>query len=387
LVLVTVIVLLGGSAAVYWSLFQKRGLLNSTAGVLVLEDCDRDFQTSPFEDKLIMFGPDGNTVPKVSGLNICETVGGCRALSVAGDGRFLTVCETVRSNLTAYELHTGKQLWSLRSESVSARGFTSATVSPNGMVYALTSDGTIYGKQTLVIDSAGRVTRQAALGGFDLALDADGKGLWLVGKNIKKCDLELNVLWEIDAIRWCAVSIDLDRDGSAWVAERQHPDVSRSTNRVFKISSTGQVLKSVGLPFSPLCVRVDHSDGSVWVTGSDWKQPGTKRFLDSLEKRTGRLPIGTRLRDFLTRYRGRSKTQKYDRNGVLQCEIGRGGFSLDIDQADGSLWIGGAEKVYRYSRQGKALGQSPGTAPHQKYVAVIPGTGQPKEPPAPAKSP
>src|SRR6185295_16728567 len=39
----------------------------------------------------------------------------------------------------------------------------------------------------------------------------------------------------------------LNPDGSIWVAERDRPDVKQSTNRIIKISSSGQILKSVGL--------------------------------------------------------------------------------------------------------------------------------------------
>jgi hypothetical protein len=390
-VLAAILVLLGGLLIVYLSgdigLFQRKGLLTSTAGVLVLEDCDSDFRTPPFEDAVRMFGSDGTPVRKVSDLNICQTVGGCRSLSVARDGRFFTVCENVGNKLSAYQLKTGERLWSLKGESVSARDFTSAVVSPDGLVYALASDGTIYGKQTLVIDEKGQIVRQASVGGTDLALDAERGVLWLVGKTIKKCDLELRVLLEVNTIRWCAVSTDLDRDGSVWVAERQHPDVSQSTNRIFKISAAGEVLKSVGLAFSPLCLRVDRSDGSVWVTGGGRKELAAGRLLGSIEKRTGRLPTGKSLRDFLTAPRVWSKTQKYDQSGVMLCELERGGFSLDIDQTDGSLWIGGSEKVYRYSRQGTALGQSSGGSSNQKYITVVPGSGQPKEQHVPANSP
>jgi hypothetical protein len=284
-------------------------------------------------------------------------------------------------------LNTGERLWRLKGQSVSVSEFMSAAVSPDGVVYALGGDGTIYGSQTLAIDPTGRVIRQAPVGGFDLALDAERHVLWLVGKNLKKCDLELNVLLELNPIGWCAVSVDLDGDGSIWVAEREHPNVAQSTNRILKISSTGEVLKRVGLPFSPACLRVDRSDGTVWVTGGAAKETATKRFLDSIEKRTGQLPTGKSVRDFLTRPRVWSKTHKYDQNGGLQREINRGGFSLDIDHADGSVWIGGSEQVYRYSRQGTLLGRSGGASANQKYIVVIPGSGQPMEQPAPATKP
>jgi hypothetical protein len=354
------------------SLFPSKGLL-SPAGVLVLEDRDSDFGTPPFEDAIVLFESNGKRVDKATGLDIAETVGGCRSLSVAPDGRFFTVCENVGNQLSAYQLNTGERLWTLKGESFSASDFTSATVSPDGLVYALTSDGTICGKQTLVIDQKGRVVREASVGGFDLALDNDSKVLWLVGKNIKKCDLALKILVEINSIGWCAVSVDLNRDGSVWVAERQHPDVAQSTNRIFKVSPAGSVINSVGLPFSPTCLRVDRSDGSVWVTGAKGEKSAASRVLDSIEKRTGHLPIGKKLRDFATRARAWYGTYRYDSNGALLCKIDRGGFSLDIEQTGGSVWIGGSEKVYHYSRQGKILGYSRGGSSNQKYVVVVPG--------------
>jgi len=86
-------------------------------------------------------------------------------------------------------------------------------------------------------------------------------------------------------IRWCAVSVDLNPDGSIWAAEREHPNVLRSQDELLKISSTGEVLKVVKLDFSPLCLRVNHSDGSLWVTGAGSRESKTKKVLDWIEKR------------------------------------------------------------------------------------------------------
>jgi hypothetical protein len=61
LLLCFIVILLAGLIAVYWSrdigVFQRKGLLTFAAGVLVLEDCGRDFRTPPFEDAVIMFDP------------------------------------------------------------------------------------------------------------------------------------------------------------------------------------------------------------------------------------------------------------------------------------------------------------------------------------------
>src|SRR5262249_54530758 len=155
----------------------------------------------------------------------------------------------------------------------------------------LTSSGTIYGDQLLLIDQQGRTIRQALVGGFDLAVDDKRNVLWLGGKKIKKWDSEGTGLLENKCIWLGAGFFDFRPGGSVLVTGGEHPNVAKSTNRLLKISSEGQVLKAVGLPFEPLCLRVDHSDESVWVTGVAVQESPTRRLLDATEKRTGRLPI------------------------------------------------------------------------------------------------
>lgn len=350
----------------FWSgdivLFPEK----QTSTVLVLDDCDDDFRTPPFEDAVIAFGPNGVSPRMATNLNLCQTVGGGRSLGVSGDGGFFVVCENVGKHLTAYDTQTGKRLWSVDGE------FTSATVGPNGTVYAIISSGTIYGDRTVAIDEGGRIIKRGSAAGFDIALDAERKVLWLVGASIKKCDLDLNVLQEINPIKWCAVSVDINPDGSIWAAEREHSDVPKSTDRILNISPGGLIRRSVYLEWSPMCLRVDHSDGSVWVTGFGVTKPITGRILNGIERRTGALLIGKRLRDFLTRSRVWYRTHKYDSQGKLLHKINEGGHSIDIQPSDGSVWLAGKDKIYRYSREGTKLARRGGVSASQKYVVVVP---------------
>jgi len=352
----------------------------SAARILVLDNCDSDFRTPPFDDVVLVFTEDGKLLRKVGGLNIAQTVGGCRSLSVAPGGRVFVVCENVANKLTTYQMETGKRLWSLNGS------FTSATVSPEGVIYALTNSGTIYGNQILVISEQGEIVQQAELGGFDIVLDPGRKVLWLAGADIKKCDLELRVLMKLTPIRWCAVSVDVNPDGSIWVAERQHPDVAQSQDRILKISSNGEILKAVNLKWSPLCLRVDRADGSLWVTGVGSRARVMQRLLDSIEKRTGRLQIGNRLRSLMTRPHVWSKTQKLDAYGMPLLEIDQGGFSIDIDQTDSSVWLAGTERVHHYSSQGAKLARFSGVSSDQKYIVVVPKSSKTLEPHAPPNS-
>lgn len=361
------IILIGGGTAFFWAedavlLFRED---TSMSTLLVLDDCDEDFRTSPFDDAAIVLGPTRKPSRLVTNLNICQTVGGGRSVSMAANGEFFLVSESVGRHLNAYETQTGKLLWSVDGE------FTATTAGRNGVVYGVISTGQIYGAQTVLIENQ-RITKASTNAGFDMALDTNQKALWLVGKTITKCDLELNSLLQISPIKWCAVSVDVNPDGSIWVAERDHPDVKQSTNRIIKISSSGEILKSVGLEWAPLCVRVDPSDGSVWVTGAGIRKPATAGVLNSIEHRTGKLAIGTKAREFLTRWRVFPTTQKYDQNGKLLHTTSEGGHTIDLDPTDGSVWLAAMDEVIHYSREGKKLSKLGGVSNGQKWIVVVP---------------
>jgi DNA-binding beta-propeller fold protein YncE len=360
------VLFVGGLMIFFWNSDLALFPHKHTSTVLVLEDCDDDFKTPPFEDAVIAFGPNGKSSRLITDLNTCQTIGGSRCLSVSPDGRFFVVCEIVGKHLKAYETQTGKPLWSVDGE------FTAATVARDGRVFAVISDGKIYGEKTVVIDQTGHITKTAGTAGFDMALDEKREVLWLIGKTIKKCDLALNVFWEIKPIGWCASSVDVNSDGSVWVAERDHPNVSSSTNRLLRVDLNGQITKTLNLAWSPGCVRVDHSDESFWVTGFDVTKSASWRALDSIERKTGHLPIGKKARDFLTKYHVSPETDKFDKNGSVVRRISEAGHTLEIDPSDQSMWLAAQNKLFHYSRDGKKIGVLGGVSSEQKYIAVIP---------------
>ena len=337
----------------------------SLARVLVLDDSDPDFRALHPKDFVYAF-QNGKMIPKVAALNISQTVGGGRSLSAAPNGEFFVACENVANHITAYETKTTAQLWRLDAN------IHSATISHGGLIYALTSTGTIYGDETVVINTNGQIKARAKIGGFDLVLDEQRKVLWTVSSNIKKCDLDLNVLKEIKIIGWCAVSVDLNPDGSIWVAERQHPNVSGSQDRLLKISPDGALLKTVNLDFSPMCLRVNPADGALWVTGAGYRESKSAQMLKWVEKRTGRLPIGTSARDFLMRGHTWPRTDRRDRDGNLLQRFKECGHTLAIDPADNSVWVAGYGKLRHYSSDGAKRGHLSGFSDSQSYVVVLP---------------
>ena len=359
-------------AAVVWKAaveLANRPSPASLSRLLVLDDLDDDFRKPPFEDSVYSFAG-RQAVPKVADLNICQTVGGTRMLSIAENGQCFVVCENVGNHLIAYQPQTGQRLWRLDGN------FQAATVARNGSIYALTSSGTIYGDEVVLINPRGELEKKAKVGGFDLVVDEERRVFWTVGSNIKKCDLDLNLLWETNLIGWCAVSVDLNADGSVWVAEREHPNVSGSQDRLLKISPTGEVLKSLSLSFSPMCLRINRTAGSVWVTGAKGRESKTVQALNWIEKRTGRWPLWRGARDFLMRGQYTSHTEKRDANGTLLKQINQGGHTLAIDPSDGSVWVAGRTKLFHYSNEGTKRGRKGGFSDSQIYVIALPEAAQ-----------
>ena len=135
-----------------------------------------------------------------------------------------------------------------------------------------------------------------------------------------------------------------------------------SQNRLLKISSQGQILQKVPLnDLSPLCVRVNQSDCSVWVTGVCLrvKKRLSFRLWPPALQRTYRY-VGPR-------------TYKYSPQGKLLLQIKHGGHSIDLDPLDGSVWIAGKTGLWHYSSTGKRLGTCEDVSDDQKWIAVVPG--------------
>lgn len=190
--------------------------------ILVLDNCDSDYKVPPFTDSVLFLNSEGKVINQISGLNICQNIGSNRAISASQDGKFFVVCENVADKISAYNTSTGNLLWSIQGK------YTSAVVA-QGIVYALTSDDTIYGNGIQAVDRGGEIIKQSTqINGYDIVIDPNGIFLWVVGDDIKKCDMNLRVIKVIKAIKWCAVSVDINIDGSIWVAEREHCDVPGS---------------------------------------------------------------------------------------------------------------------------------------------------------------
>jgi len=298
--------------------------------IWVLDDSDSNYENPSIGDTLMLMDNKGDILKKIKGFNICQTVGG-KDIAVSSDGSYAIVGEDAGNKLSRYD-RTGSLIWSTNID------FGSVCLSTNGDIYALDSGISIYGERLLHIDpNDGTIIKQCEFSGVDLVVDDLHKAIWVVGGgghggSIKKIDSDLNLVFKIDPIKWCARSVDVSSDGSAWVAESDHPDVEGSKNRLLKISSQGNIDESIDLDFNPKCISVDRNDDSVWVIGKS--------------------------------------LAKFDKNGVIVLEEGISGSYIIVDQKDGSIWISSpsSESIRHYSKNFDELLNLPGFSISGCYI-------------------
>jgi hypothetical protein len=324
---------------------------------LVLDDCDDDnsLRTAPYGDTVYMMDSQGEIIKVVArGLMITKD---CDGLSVSEDGRFFAVYDYSSHTLTMYEMASGAKRWSLM-------GFFNTAVFANGLIYAMS------GENVFAIDNTGTIVKHVRFGGLDIAVDSVHDALWLVGLNVKKFNLDLELQFKMEltnrAMNTGAFSMDVNPDGSVWIAERNPHDKRDSKNQLVKRSPEGAVLQIIDLAFCPRCVRVDKSDGSVWATG---KIEGDRDF----SKIGDDWPDTLVELDELTKTADKTFTQKFDAKGKLLLSIPKCGESLIVDPYDGSVWITAGKKIWHFSSTGEKLGVYTGDTNSPKWLALIPG--------------
>lgn len=327
------------------------------AMLLMLEDCDSDNidSTPPYGDLVSLLNSKCELVKKFRDLRIKSTFSGPKIISASEDGRFFVVCENVPNKLTMYKTATCRELWSLWMDFESA-------VFTNGMIY------TVNRNNVFVIDNKGTIVKHSRLGGFDIAVDTNHDCLWIVGWDVKKLNLDLELQFKttltLDANKTGAFSVDVSPDGSIWIAEQNHRQKYGSKNRLVKISPDGSILKKIDLDFSPTYVRIDRSDGSLWTTGLR-KERDFSRFGDELPETLDVLNelVTTKTEVFIC---------KYDSEGNWIFVISKGGYSIELDQSDGSAWVAGQTNIWHYSDNGRLLAAYTGSSDCQKWLAIIP---------------
>ncbi|MHC4354995.1 MAG: NHL repeat-containing protein, partial [Planctomycetota bacterium] len=195
-----------------------------------------------------------------------------------------------------------------------------------------------------------------------------GKSLWIVGTDVKKCDLDLNLQFKVklplSTFTAAAFSVDVNPDGSAWVAGRNAYELKDGGNQLLKISPEGLILRVIALDFCPQCVRIDRSDGSVWTTGRIRRKDYSRiadRWPETVTESNKLVDAGVQ-----------TCTRKYDPEGRLLLASTQGGMSIEVDPSDGSVWLAGDKNIWYYSSRGTNLATYTGVSADRKWLAVIP---------------
>ena len=255
-----------------------------------------------------------------------------------------------------YRTADGIKQWSLA-------GFFRSAVFADDLIYAL-GPGGVY-----AIDRTGTIVKHSRIdAGLDIVFDPVDKCLWIVGMNIRRYSLDLKLQFKrrlpfnISNSQPC--SIDLNPDGSVWLAGRNASGREGDGNQLVKISPAGQVLKVIDLDFCPQRIRVDRSDGSVWTTGRVRRQDYS-RIGDEWPETVAEL-------DALIITKVQTHTRKYDSEGKLLVKSVQGGTSIEVDPWDGSVWIAGERSILHCSSSGDNLATYTGASGSQRWLAVIP---------------
>ncbi len=290
--------------------------------VWVLHNEDANYTTPPFDDTLSLTDSSGMLITQWTGFNIAQTIGGQREIASSPYDKAVVVCENVNNKISKRDIE-GEVLFTIDDT------FHAADVDVNGTIYALTADNRIF-----KISDEGDILDSNNFGGFDLKVDDISGGVYIVGVDLKYCDLDLESQWSIDPIGWYAVSVDTDANGTAWVAERKHPTNPSSHDRLLHISSAGTILHSLDLTYAPFCVRVDKEIGSVYVAADQ-------------------------------------HVYKYNLEAVFQSRIsldGKLGWTLSVGSQ--GLWVGTLSDVRLISYDGTStISHDNFTRDDQKYVA------------------
>jgi len=208
-----------------------------------------------------------------------------------------------------------------------------------GDVWCLTAAGTIYGKDLVILDKDGEVKGTLPVTAFDIVYSKHDDCFWAVGKKALKLNREGEVIWESPEVAWLMDSVAINEsDGSVWVAEREHPQVGGSKNRLWVYEPDGTPRKEIDLGergWGPSAVVVDAERGAVWV--------GTFGGL-----------------------------VKFNLDGEIVKEIDVTAFTLAVEGDTGDVWAAGNEGIYKLNSDGEVVWLEATPGGSQKWVCVVP---------------
>jgi uncharacterized protein (TIGR03067 family) len=289
--------------------------------VAVLDDCDRDFRgEGPHGDGIRLLSREGKEFFALRGLNNCETIGANHAVAIDAKRGRIYFRQLVAHRVTALDF-SGNIVFE-----ADLRAGALAVDPATGNVWCLTGDSRgDWHADTVVLNDRGELVAAYPIDGFDIVHDPKTDAFWIVGTSIAKVDRRGQVVFRKSPGGWARVSVAVNpRDGSAWIAERQHPDVPDSANLLLRLDSKGNELQRIDLaPNNPFCVACDPETGTAWVV--------------DLRKAILRVPIGTH------------QPERLDIPAM----------AIAIGPETGQIWATTETEVLHLAKQGKSLARYP----------------------------
>jgi beta-lactamase regulating signal transducer with metallopeptidase domain/thiol-disulfide isomerase/thioredoxin len=232
--------------------------------VVVADDTDPNFEKDrPHTDGVRLLTPSGEERWSAGGLNNCQTVGGIHGVAVDPKRGRVYARELVAHRILAYTAD-GKKLWQIEGVDADALAVDEQT----GNLWA-SGGSSLNDGQTIVFDPQGNEVAAYPFRGIDIAHDPQSGSFWLAGYELIKVDRSGEVLFRKPVAGWCYASASVNpTDGSVWIVERDHPDVSGSKNRLWLLARNGDVRQEVDLgKDGAFVIECDPKSGDAWFSG------------------------------------------------------------------------------------------------------------------------
>lgn len=222
----------------------------SGSGIAILDNIDPTFdKDKPHDDRLRIFNADGDELWSRGGLNNAGTVGGVHGAAVDRKRGRIYIRENVADRITAFNL-AGQRLWQIDAVDTGCILVDEKT----GNLWC-SGGPNLKSGETVLFDAEGNEVAAFPYHAIDMAYDPKTDAFWLVGYEIIKLARDGEVLFRESVEGWCCPSVSVNpNDGSVWIAERDHPDVARSKNRLWCRDANGTVLRELDLGDSDVFV-------------------------------------------------------------------------------------------------------------------------------------
>jgi DNA-binding beta-propeller fold protein YncE len=329
--------------------------------VFVLDDSNDNSVTQKQEYNVLMLDKNCKLLKKVGGFKVKGDLSKQKVIAVSEDNRLFAVCEDAANELSIYETSTGKEYKSITwpERNVNSAIFFKDKIYAVNQTIALAIDfqkGSFKEINTFWDGPC-----------YDFIFDKKNNCFWTVGLRIIKYDMNFKSLFEVDEVFDRSIarafSVDVTSDGSIWAAIREITKQNGAENKLVKISTDGDIIETIPVELAPVCICIDKSDNSIWVTGIMSDKDYTK-IDDQWPETLSELheTVETDVKTF---------THKYNSRGELIVESDKGGYSIDIDSSDKSVWIAGYDSIIHCSSNGDIISEYKDVSNKQKWITVV----------------